>query len=98
MPSLEGLEWGRLGLLAAGIIVLVLVLLLAARSCGGSSATSKNRDYFDQVKKVLVTSDDAAVKLHELFHSQQPIHSKAAVKQLETIKSEAQRAVTTPRS
>ena len=28
MPSLEGLEWGRLGMLAAGILVVVLVLLL----------------------------------------------------------------------
>ena len=93
LPSLEGLEWGRLGLLAAGIIVLVLVLLLAARSCGGSSATSKNRDYFDQVKAVLVKSDDAGQQLHELFHSQQPIRSKAAVKKLELIKAAAQSAV-----
>jgi hypothetical protein len=93
LPSLEGLEWGRLGLLAAGIIVLVLMLLLAARSCGGSSATSKNRDYFDQVKKVLATSDRAGQQLHDLFHSQQPIRSKAAIKKLESIKADAQSAV-----
>jgi hypothetical protein len=73
--------------------VLVLVLLLAARSCGGSSATSKNRDYFDQVKTVLAKSDGAGQQLHDLFHTQQPIRSKAAIKKLESIKAEAQAAV-----
>jgi hypothetical protein len=94
MPSLDGLEWGRLGLLAAGIIVVVLVLLLAARSCSGSSATSKNQDYLDQVKKVLATSDAAGQQLHDLFHTKQPIRSAAAVKKLESIKAGAQSAVT----
>ena len=52
MPSLEGLEWGRLGMLAAGIVVVVLVLLLLTKACGGSSATSKNQAYFNEVKTV----------------------------------------------
>ena len=59
MPSMEGLEWGRLGMLAAGIVVVVLVLLLVARSCCGTSAESKNRDFFAQVQAVLKTSDAA---------------------------------------
>ncbi|MDX6549588.1 MAG: hypothetical protein QOJ31_272, partial [Gaiellales bacterium] len=82
MPSLEGLEWGRLGLLAAGIVVLVLVLLLGARACSGSSASSKNRAYFDQVKSVLATSDRAGAALHDMFHSAKPITEKAAIKRL----------------
>jgi hypothetical protein len=93
MPSLEGLEWGRLGLLAAGIIVLVLVLLLGARQCSGSSATSKNRAYFDQVKKVLATSDKAGQQLHDLFHSKQPLRSAAVVNKLKDIQTQAQTAV-----
>ncbi len=93
MPDLDGLEWGRLGLLGAGLLVVVLVLLLLARSCGGSSATSKNQAYFDQVKKVLATSDSAGQKLHSLFHSQRPIHATAAVKQLDAIRALAQTAV-----
>jgi hypothetical protein len=93
MPSLEGLEWGRLGLLAAGIIVLVLVLLLGARQCSGSSATSKNRAYFNQVKKVLATSDKAGQQLHDLFHSKQPLRSAAVVNKLKDIQTQAQTAV-----
>jgi hypothetical protein len=93
MPSLEGLEWGRLGLLAAGIVVVVLVLLLGARACSGSSATSKNRAYFDQVKAVLATSDRAGASLHDLFHSPRPVKEKAALKQLQTIRAQAQSAV-----
>jgi hypothetical protein len=94
MPSMEGLEWGRLGLLAAGIIVLVLVLLLGARQCGGSSAESKNQDYFDQVKHVVGISDDAGKQLHDLYHTKQPIRSAAAIKRLQQIKADAQSAVT----
>jgi len=68
MPSLEGLEWGRLGMLAAGIVVVVLVLLLLARACSGSSATSKNQAYFNQVKTVLAKSDAACAQLHALLN------------------------------
>jgi hypothetical protein len=93
MPSLEGLEWGRLGLLAAGIVVLVLVLLLGARACSGSSTSSKNQAYFDQVKAVLATSDRAGAALHDMFHTQQPIKEKAAIKQLQVIRAQAQSAV-----
>jgi hypothetical protein len=93
MPSLEGLEWGRLGLLAAGIVVVVLVLLLGARACSGPSASSKNKAYFDQVKAVLTTSDKAGASLHDLFHTQRPIKLKAALKQLKTIRAQAQSAV-----
>lgn len=93
MPSLEGLEWGRLGLLAAGIVVVVLVLLLGARACSGPSASSKNRAYFDQVKAVLATSDRAGASLHDMFHSTKPIKAKAAIKQLQAIRTQAQSAV-----
>jgi hypothetical protein len=67
MPSLEGLEWGRLGMLAAGIVVVVLVLLLLTRACSGSSATSKNQAYFNEVKTVLGKSDAAGAQLHDLL-------------------------------
>jgi hypothetical protein len=74
MPSFENLQWGRLGMLGAGIIVVVLVLLLVARSCGGSSASSKNRDFFDkQLKPVLTKDDQAANELHDLFRSQRAV-------------------------
>jgi hypothetical protein len=94
MPALEGLEWGRLGMLAAGIIVLVLVLLLLAKACGGSSATSKNEAFFAQVKSVLVKSGQAGTSLHDLLHSQQPVKRKAAITKLTAIRAQAQTAVT----
>jgi hypothetical protein len=93
MPALEGLEWRRLGMLAAGIIVLVLVLLLAARACSGSSATSKNQDYMTQVQAVLKKSDTAGSQLTGLLNSPQPIRRKQAVAQLTAIKGVAQSAL-----
>jgi hypothetical protein len=76
MPSLEGLEWGRLGMLAAGIVVVVLVLLLLTRACSSSSATSKNQAYFNEVKTVLGKSDAAGAQLHDLLNSRQPVRLK----------------------
>jgi hypothetical protein len=93
LPSLDGLEWGRLAMLAVGILVVVLVLLLLAQACGGSSATSKNQAFFTQVKAVLVKSDQAGNSLHGLLRSQQPVTRKAAVAKLNVIKGEAQQAV-----
>jgi hypothetical protein len=93
MPALDGLQWGRLGMLAAGIVVVVLVLLLVTKACGGSSATSKNEAFFTQVKAVLVKSDQAGSSLHDLLRSQQPVTRKAAVTKLTAIKAEAQQAV-----
>jgi hypothetical protein len=94
MPaSLEGLEWGRLGMLAAGVLVLVLVLLLLTRACGGSSATSKNEDYFTQVGAVLKKSDAAGQQLHDLLHSAQPVKKKAALARLTAIKGETASAL-----
>jgi len=72
MPALEGLEWGRLGMLAAGIVVVVLVLVLLTKQCSGSSAQSKNSDYMSQVQAVLKTSDGAGASLSQLLHSGSP--------------------------
>jgi hypothetical protein len=94
MPALDSLEWGRLGMLAAGIVVVVLVLLLVTKACGGSSATSKNEAFFTQVKQVLVKSDQAGTSLHDLLRSQQPVTRKAALAKLDQIKVEAEQAVT----
>jgi hypothetical protein len=94
MPSLEGLEWGRLGMLAAGIVVVVLVLLLLTRACSGSSATSKNQAYFNQVKTVLSKSDAAGAQLHDLLNSSQPVKLKQVLARLTTMRGEAQSAVT----
>ena len=84
MPSLEGLEWGRLGMLAAGIVVVVLVLLLLTQACSGSSATSKNQAYFNEVKTVLGKSDAAGAQLHDLLNSQQPVKLKQVQSRLTT--------------
>jgi len=94
MPSLEGLEWGRLGMLAAGIVVVVLVLLLLARACSGSSATSKNQAYFNQVKTVLAKSDAAGAQLHDLLNSRQPVKLKQVRSRLTKMRAQAQSAVT----
>jgi hypothetical protein len=94
MPSLEGLEWGRLGMLAAGIVVVVLVLLLLTQACSGSSATSKNQAYFNEVKTVLGKSDAAGAQLHDLLNSRQPVKLKQVRAQLTKIRAQAQSAVT----
>jgi len=94
MPSLEGLEWGRLGMLAAGILVVVLVLLLLTRACSGSSATSKNQAYFNQVKTVLAKSDAAGAQLHDLLNSRQPVKLKQVRSRLTAMRAQAQSAVT----
>jgi hypothetical protein len=94
MPSLEGLEWGRLGMLAAGILVVVLVLLLLTRACSGSSATSKNQAYFNQVKAVLAKSDAAGAQLHDLLNPKAPVRLKQVRSQLTRMRAQAQSAVT----
>jgi hypothetical protein len=93
IPALEGLEWGRLAMLAAGIIVVVLVLVLLTRACSGSSATSKNQDYMTQVQSVLKKSDGAGSQLNAMLHSPQPIKKKAALAQLTAIKGVTQSAL-----
>jgi hypothetical protein len=94
MPSFEGLEWGRLGMLGAGIIVVVLVLLLLVRSCGGSSAGSKNRDFFDnKLKPVLTKSDQAAKELHDLFRSQRALKVTQIQTRLDSAAGLAQEAL-----
>ena len=93
MPALEGLEWGRLGMLAAGIVVVVLVLVFLTQQCSGSSAQSKNSDYMSQVQAVLKTSDAAGTNLSQLLHSQQPVKRKAVERQLTAIRDQAQSAV-----
>src|SRR5262249_38747730 len=89
----EGLEWGRLAMLAAGIIVVVLVLVLVTRACSGSSATSKNQDYMTQVQSVLKKSDGAGAQLNGMLHSPQPIKKQQALAQLTAIKGVAQSAL-----
>jgi len=91
---MEGLEWGRLGMLAVGIVVVVLVLLLLARSCSGSSAESKNRDYFTQVQAVLKKSDQAGAELNTLMHSRTPLTPKKLTARLQGIQADAQEALT----
>jgi hypothetical protein len=91
--SLEGLEWGRLGMLAAGVLVLVLVLLLLTRACGGSSAASKNKEFFTQVAAVLKKSDTAGQQLHDLLHSPQPVKRQEALTKLAAIKAESDSAL-----
>jgi hypothetical protein len=99
MPSFEGLEWGRLGMLGAGIIVVILVLLLLVRSCGGSSAGSKNRAFFDeQLKPVLTKSDQAAAQLHDLFQSQRALRLPQVQQRLSDAGALAQEALNQARA
>ena len=49
--TMPPLQYRRLAGLAAGILVVVVVLVLLARGCSGSSSSSKNINYFNDVKK-----------------------------------------------
>lgn len=91
--SLENLEIGRLAVLAAGILVVILVLVLLARSCGGSSAESKNEEYLNQVKAALKKSSQAGVALNAILRAPRPLKSKAAVKQVKTAHDLMQQAL-----
>jgi hypothetical protein len=94
MPAaLEGLEWARLGMLAAGIIVVVLFLLLLTKACGGSSAESKNKEFFGQVGAVLRKSDQAGQQLHELLHPTQPVKRKELLTEVAKIEGETKAAL-----
>ena len=90
---LENLEIGRLAVLAAGILVVILVLVLLARSCGGSSAESKNEEYLNQVKAALKKSSQAGVALNAILRAPRPLKSKAAVKQVKTAHDLMQQAL-----
>ncbi|MFI5050999.1 MAG: hypothetical protein ACHQEA_14165, partial [Gaiellales bacterium] len=91
--ALENLELGRLAMLAAGILVVILVLVLLARSCGGSSAESKNEEYLNQVKAALKKSSQAGVALNAILRAPRPLKSKAAVKQVKTAHDLMQQAL-----
>ena len=93
MPSLEGLEWGRLGGFGGGHRRRGAVLLLLTGPAG-SSATSKNQAYFNEVKTVLGKSDAAGAQLHDLLNSQQPVKLKQVQSRLTKMRSQAQSAVT----
>jgi hypothetical protein len=54
------LQYRRLAGLAGGILAVVVVLVLLARGCSGSSSSSKNIDYFNEVKKSVLTPSSAA--------------------------------------
>jgi hypothetical protein len=72
-------QWGRLAVLAAGVVVFLLVIVFLARSCGGGGAQSANEDYFGDVKKVVVASDAAGKSLHDLLRSRpRPLKSVQA--------------------
>jgi hypothetical protein len=58
--SMPPLQYRRLGGLAVGILAVIVVLVLLARGCSGSSASSKNIDYFNEVKKSVLTPSSAA--------------------------------------
>jgi hypothetical protein len=58
--SMPPLQYRRLAGLAAGILVVVVVLLLLARGCSGSSSSSKNIDYFNELKQQALTPSAAA--------------------------------------
>jgi len=67
--NLPPLQYRRLGGLAAGILAVVVVLVLLARGCSGSSSSSKNIDYFNEVKKsVLGPSSRASADFHETLN------------------------------
>ena len=80
-------------MLAAGILVVILVLVLLARSCGGSSAESKNEEYLNQVKAALKKSSQAGVALNAILRAPRPLKSKAAVKQVKTAHDLMQQAL-----
>jgi len=64
--SLPPLQYRRLGGLAVGILAVVVVLVLLARGCSGSSSSSKNVDYFNEVQKgVLTPSNTASTDFHK---------------------------------
>jgi hypothetical protein len=67
--SMPPLQYRRLAGLAAGILVVVVVLVLLARGCSGSSSSSKNIDYFNEVKQnVLAPSDAASADFHKTLN------------------------------
>jgi len=67
--SLPPLQYRRLGGLAVGILAVVVVLVLLARGCSGSSSSSKNVDYFNEVQKgVLGPSDAASTDFHKTLN------------------------------
>jgi hypothetical protein len=67
--NLPPLQYRRLGGLAAGILAVVVVLVLLARGCSGSSSSSKNIDYFNEVKKsVLTPSSVASTDFHKTLN------------------------------
>jgi hypothetical protein len=67
--SLPPLQYRRLAGLAAGILAVVVVLVLLARGCSGSSSSSKNIDYFNELKQQALTpSSTVASNFHKLLN------------------------------
>jgi hypothetical protein len=64
--SLPPLEYRRLAVLGAGILVVVLALVLLARSCSGTSTKSANESYVATLTtSVLRPSDKVASRFHK---------------------------------
>jgi hypothetical protein len=66
-PRAGGPEWGRLAVLAVGVLVGLLLLVLLVRSCGGDSATDRNEAYFTQVERAVNESDGAGARLRQVL-------------------------------
>lgn len=67
--GLPPLEYGRLGMLAAGVILVILVGWLLIRVFSGSSGPSATDKYFDQERQIAVASEQGGKELHKLLFS-----------------------------
>jgi hypothetical protein len=67
--GLPPLEYGRLAMLAAGIILVILVGWLLVRVFSGSSGPSATDKYFDQEGRIAVASEHGGKVLHRLLFS-----------------------------
>jgi hypothetical protein len=67
--NIPPLQYRRLAGLAGGILVVVVVLVLLARGCSGSSSSSKNIDYFNELKQQALTpSSTVSSNFHKLLN------------------------------
>lgn len=94
-PSMPNLEVGRLAALAAGIVILLLILVFLARSCGGSSTSSKNQDYVTAVTGALKINDQAAGQMRTLLRPTKPIKVGAATAQAQSALTLEKKALAT---
>jgi len=67
--GLPPLEYGRLAMLAAGVILVILVGWLLVRVFSGSSGPSATDKYFEQERQIAVASEQGGKALHKLLYS-----------------------------